>query len=257
VKSDTFNWKRFLRLIRMDLTLNAGWISSGTAVLFCLMTAGCLIDGFLTGDKPRAPYYYAFLLFLGGLILTSLSFAETADRRKMHGFLLLPCSTLEKYLSRYVLTSWLVVAAGVGFYSFFIFLARGAYALIDGQPFVFSVFFTRVQMWILLGYLIVHPIFLAGAVFFKKQPFLITVAAIYALTFVLMCFISLLKHVLYWNTIFLPVSSTTAFNPLEGYHWDLLGIAFLWARWPSVVLPPLIFLIGYIRLKETESIDGI
>ncbi len=252
--SETFDPKRFFRLVKLDLALNAGWILPGAAVFFCLMSAGSLSGEFLSGEKPRAPYFFAFVLFVGGLVLTSLAFAELGDRRKIHGFLLLPCSALEKYLSRYVLTSWVYVAASLAEYSGFIVLAQGVNAFFGGQPFSYSGCFNPRLVHLIIAYLVVHPVFLAGAVYFKKQAFLKTLVAIFALPFSLMGFVTVLTRILYHNTIFSPDLS---FRWFTGSLMHFLMVISLITRWPFLALPPLLLVIGYLRLKEREAADGV
>jgi hypothetical protein len=263
MKSDNFNLKRFLRLLRADLALNAGWILPAAAVFFWVMTVGSLFKGFLSGNPPIAPFFYFFMLFLGGLIMTSLSFAELADRRKTHGFLLLPCSAFEKYLSRYILTSWLYVAGSLIAYSAFIFLAGTVYSLFHAHTFSYSACFKHQNVRYLFYYLLVHPVFLMGAVYFKKQAFLKTAVAVLALPFILFSFHTLLIRIFYHDTIFLPnYSSQTGFFPFIYSRWefpnfDLMDIFWLLTLWPFPALPPFLLIIGYLRLKEREAVDGV
>ena len=255
--SDTFNLKRFLRLVRADLALNTGWILPGAAVFFWVMTVGSLFKGFLTGDPPIAPFFYGVMFFLGGIVMTSLSFSELSDRRRTHGFLLLPCSTLEKYLSRYVLTSWIYVAGSLLVYSVFIFLAGTVHSLVQAKPFSYSACFNQEHVQFLFYYLLVHPVFLLGALFFKRQTFLKTAVAILALPISLMYFRIILVRILYHDSIFLPYNYSFVFYPFYDVFGDFPSIIWLVIQWPFPVLPPLLLIVGYIRLKEREAVDGV
>jgi hypothetical protein len=255
--SDTFSLKRFLRLVKADLALNTEWILPGAAVFFWVMTVGSFFKGFLTGDSPVAPGFYLCMMFLGGFFLTSLSFAELGDLRKTRAYLLLPCSAIEKYLSRYLLTSWFYVAASLLAYSAFIFFAGALYSIIKAQPFSFSACFNPANVRYLFDYLLIHPVFLAGAVYFKRQTFLKTMVVILALPAALMGFRMLWDRILYYNSIFHPDHYDVFFNIFSVYFKDLRNVICVVSSWPFPALPPFLLIIGYLRLKERESVDGI
>jgi hypothetical protein len=257
MKSDVFNWRRFLRLVRADIALNSGWILPGAAVFFWAMIVGSFFKGFLSGDSPPAPFFYILIFSLGGFFLTSRSFTELSDRRKMHGYLLLPGSMLEKYLSRYILTSWLYVAGGVFVYSLFIFLAGGVFSLFHEQPFSYSGFFKPELVQYLLYFLAVHPVFFMGSVYFNNQVLLKTLMVILALPSSLMLYRILLLRILYHDTVFLPNQHSFIFYPIFDFIRDPMFIFSVVTRWPFPALPPFLLIIGYIHLKEREAVDGI
>jgi hypothetical protein len=257
MKSDVFNLKRFLRFVGADLALHTGLILTGAAVFFWMMTVGSLFKGFLSGNQPIAPYFYLSMFFLGGLIMTSLSFAEFADSRKTHGFLLLPCSTFEKYLSRYFLTSWLYAAGGLLAYSIFIFPAGAVYSLVHAQPFSYSACFKNEHVHYLFYYLLTHPVFFLGALYFKRQAFLKTVVVILALPITLMYFRIILVRILYHGSIFLPSHYSFVFYPFFEVFGNFSSIIWSVIQWPFPALPPLLLIVGYIRLKEREAVDGV
>jgi hypothetical protein len=263
MKSDTFNLKRFLRLLRADLALNAGWILPGAAVFFWAMIVGSFFRGFLTTDTPIAPYFYISMLFFGGIILTSLSFAELGDQKKEHAYLLLPGSAFEKFLSRYILTSWIFMAGILLVYSVFIVIARGVYPLFSDQPFSFSACFDLKLGRTLYYYPLIHPVFFLGAVYFRKQALLKTAVAVIALPIILVCFQILLTRILYHNSVFLPENHFRGFFfPLLASHWDFWiidarDIPWLLSLWLFPALPPALLIVGYIRFKEREAVDGV
>jgi hypothetical protein len=257
MKSDVFNWRRFLRLVRADFALNTGWILPGAAVVFCAMTVGSFFKGFLTGDPPVAPFFYLIIFSLGGFFLSSQSFVELSDRRKTHGFLLLPGSMLEKYLSRYVLTSWMYVAGSVFVYSLFILLAGGMYSLFHEQPLLYSGFFKPELFRYLFCYLLVHPVFFMGSIYFNNQIFLKTLMVILALPSSLVLYRILLLRILYHDTVFIPNQYSFIFYPIFDFIRDPMFIFWIVTHWPFPALPPFLLIIGYLRLKERESVDGI
>lgn len=263
MKSDVFNWRRFLRLVRADLALNSGWILPGLAVFLCVMTVGSLFKGFFSDDPPIAPFFYFIMLSIGGILLASLSFAELGDRKKEHAYLLLPGSAFEKYLSRYILTSWLYVAGSLFVYSVFILAAAGVYPLFHVKQFSISACFKLKLFLYLLYYLMFHPVFFLGAVYFRKHAFLKTLVALLSLPFILMCFQFLLTRILYHDSVFLPENHFRGmFFPFLSSHWDLWffdlwAIPWLLNLWLFPAIPPFLLIVGYIRLKEREAVDGV
>ena len=261
--SDTFNMRRFLRLVRADLALNTGWILPGAAVFFWVMTVGSFFKGFLTTDTPIAPYFYMSMVFFGGIILTSLSFGELGDQKKELAYLLLPGSTFEKYLSRYILTSWVYMAGCLFVYSVFIIIARGVYPLLSDQPFSFTACFDFKLGRSLYFYPLIHPVFFLGALYFRRQALLKTAVVAIALPVILVCFQTLLTRILYHNSVFLPESRYRGyFFPLFVSNWDfwmidVRSIPWLLSLWLFPALPPLFLIAGYFRLKEREAVDGV
>jgi hypothetical protein len=280
MKSDIFNLKRFLRLVQADLVLNKGWIFLGTTVFFCVMTVGSLYPGFLTGPRPSAPDFFLFVLFLSGLVLASLSFSELASRGKTHAFLQLPCSTFEKYLSRYFLTSWVYVLAGLIVYSVFIFLARFALSVFH-EPMIASPRFYNFYRSVFHGqmdaytrffhfydheiavtifyYLIFHAVSFMGAAYYKRQVFLKTTAVFLVSYLSLIYFQKLLIRILYQNIVFHPEPflDIPILDPIWRYSRGSMFFVSLLTQWPSPFLSVMFLIIGYLRLKEREAVDGV
>jgi hypothetical protein len=263
MQSDTFNLKRFLRLVRADLALNTGWIFLGSAVYLWVMTIGCLFKGFLTGDRPIAPYFYEAMLFLSGLFLASMSYTEFSDRRKTHSYLLLPSSPLEKYLSRYLLTSWIYIAYSLLVYAAFIFAAMGMVSLFHGHPLPYASFFPKKSIVFLTYYLLAHSVFFWGALYFRRYTFLKTLIVTFSLPFIMLYFCTFMTSILFHDSIFIPEMSISLsfipiFNPY-GYLWipDFQWLLYLLMRWPYPALPPILLVVAYFRLKEKEAVHGV
>src|SRR5579872_5309262 len=89
--SDIFSFSRLFRLIGNDLSLHKKTI---------LLSAIALLIFF-----SLFAFSYFFVLYVGGLTLTSMAFYDVHDKQKAHLFLMLPCSNLERWLSKWFLTS--------------------------------------------------------------------------------------------------------------------------------------------------------
>ena len=65
------------------------------------------------------PVAFLWFLFLGGLWVTSLSSKNLHEGEMSASYLMLPCSTLEKFLSKLFITSMGYAVAVLVFYTFF------------------------------------------------------------------------------------------------------------------------------------------
>jgi len=102
-----FSWPRFVLLLRNDVLEQ--WRKIWIATL-ALAGVGLLV--YILNVEPRAavkPAIYAglfpYVLIAGGLIFTSLIFADLHHPLQRFRFLTLPCSNLERFLSRYLLSA--------------------------------------------------------------------------------------------------------------------------------------------------------
>src|SRR5437870_5174244 len=95
---DTIRPQRLLRLLTNDLRLQTKTILI-TAITVAVFLA--LLPFHVTGS----PDAYFLILYIGGFIVTSMAFNELHDRNKAHYYLTLPCSNLERFLNKWLLTS--------------------------------------------------------------------------------------------------------------------------------------------------------
>src|SRR5688572_7721339 len=102
----SFSWPRFQRVFANDLLQQWRKIWIGTLAL-----AGSGLVAYLTNVDPQAavrPTLYEALfptaLLGGGLIFASTIFADLHHPLRRFHYLTLPCSNLERFLSRYLLT---------------------------------------------------------------------------------------------------------------------------------------------------------
>ncbi len=109
-----------------------------------------------------------FILLLGGYAMTSVAFKELHHREGSYRWLTLPGSLLEKYISRLILTSIGYVLAATISYTLCAFIIDGLRWLIHNyRDISFNPFDERSLDFI--GYfLVIHSLFLVGAVFFKQ-----------------------------------------------------------------------------------------
>jgi len=108
--SQTFNFNRILLLLKAELLqdkrilLIIGGAIFGFLTIFALMNAA----DEPSGDPEFVDFHflwYPLLLLFGGIIYTSRSFSELDEKTGAHHYLTLPASTLEKFTSKWLITS--------------------------------------------------------------------------------------------------------------------------------------------------------
>jgi hypothetical protein len=270
MNSETFRMKRFLRLLGTELRLNASGIGFGAAALFCVLTARWMLtesvfrDRFLSVD-------YGFFLLTGGFLLASLAFSDMADPVKAQSYLMLPASPLEKFLSRYLLTSWLIVAGELAVYLIFSLTAFAGRSVFGGASMPLIEPFHRLLFRSIVYFLAIHPLFFLGSILFRRWAFPKIILAQAVFSLFLYLFTAGLGRLVFRGFFFPPSEtillhgtqtyllpafySSSLFVPFRwlGYAW--YAIFFFW--WPFWILPPLLLLAAYHRFRETELRHGI
>lgn len=188
---------------------------------------------------------YAYTLLTGGFILSSLAYRDLGSTLRRYSYLMLPVSTLEKFLSMWLLTSvgWILLYTLV--YTIYTLFANAIGQLLFShltfvpfEPLGGSTF--RIMAY----YFVLQGIFLAGAAHFRGYPFpktLLTLVIIGAVGGIIMYFI--LKG--YFDFDMGETANPFA-GMLSGKIWDILQWLFWW------VLAPLCWLLTYLGLKERE-----
>jgi len=270
MKSNTFRMIRFLRLLGMELRLNASGIGFGAAALFCVLAARWLLSDSVFQDRTLA-VDFGFFLLTGGFLLTSMAFSDMADPVKAQTYLMLPASPPEKFLSRYFLTSWLTVAGGLAVYCIFWLAASFGRSVFGGASMPLNEPFHRLLFRSIVYFLAIHPLFFLGSILFRRWAFPKILLAQAVFSLVLYLFTAGLGRLVFRGFFFPPseqillhgtetyllppLYSSSLFVPFRwlGYAWT--AIFFFW--WPFWILPPLLLLAAYHRFRETELRHGI
>ena len=164
-----FSWPRFRRVFLNDLQQQwkKVWIAS-------LALAGVALIAYLTNLAPRGgpPEIYVVLypviLWSGGLLFTSMIFADLHHPLQRFHYLTLPCSNLERFLSRYLLTGPLLVLYVLVTYAAFDFIASivaSGLTVLSAAP--FAPLDPRI-VEVTTQYLQLHALMLLGAIFFRS-----------------------------------------------------------------------------------------
>lgn len=254
-----FSGSRFGRLVVRDLVVNAKTL---------LITVGAILGSLLviniasvpSGDQWRFhQVFFPLTLLIGGHVVTSLAFTEMHNRGSGYLYLTMPGSILEKFLVKLLLTSlgWVVIATVA--YGLFSILAAGLTQLFFGiaHP-LFNPFRTNMLRFIHL-YVVTQSVTLLGAIYFKKLHLVKTVLSASALVILGGLIFALFTRIIFWRYFdsfsakhHMGYAMVLNFDQSE-HLTDLLCVTsyyikfFFW--W---LMAPLLWVIGYFRLKDTE-----
>jgi hypothetical protein len=201
--------------------------------------------------------FFGGILFLAGLVTTSHVFKDRHNSYNIHNWLMLPASTLEKFLIRFLFSTAGVIL-GSALCCWLCSLLTGiANALLYNQnmvlfnPFSFSV-------WHMIqAYLAIQSLFFLGASWFRKNHFLKTVLTL----FILQILISLISGGLGYMFLFRFLEGD--FNGMAGEvfisSWITDGrtLAIALRFLLQGIIPASCWTAAYFRLKEAEVKDGV
>lgn len=171
INNDCFNLSRCSRMVMNEVVLNRKIIiivAVALAILCIILPFGIMQNFFL----------YNVMLYGGGLLITGSIFNELHEPMRATAYLMLPCSTLERLLSKWVLSSigyalgLLVAYYGLSWTSLFLSIT------ISNHPFTpLNIFQT--SLWLSIGnYILLQSIFFLGATYFKKFSLIKTTVVI-------------------------------------------------------------------------------
>lgn len=256
-----FSFPRFWHLMQREFGQNKKIILLIIAVIF-LGIAGNGLGWAYNREKGFNEFAYPFYLLVAGFILTSLSFTEMNRPDSKLFYLTLPSSTLEKFISRWLIT-------GLGFATGFtlIYWVSIAFAKSLGITiFDFDIgdfnFFQRENLLVFQIYLAIQTIVLLGAIYFRKYAIFKTILST-VLVVGLIAVTSLLIFRLVMYDMFdglyhfspymeidgkmMPVEPSNRFkNFMEANAENYLRNIGLY------VIPVVLLIVGYYKLKETE-----
>lgn len=135
-----------------------------------------------------SPNNYFNILFIGGFITTSFAFKDLHNHNKAHFSLMLPCTNLEKFLNK-----WLLTSIGYALGSLFLYYICSWINVLEIQ-WIFSqqkqaLDIFNLSIWTgMLNYLVMQSVVLLGAITFKKYSLFktaLTVVCVLVVVFML------------------------------------------------------------------------
>jgi hypothetical protein len=202
---------------------------------------------------------YRLILYIGGIIVTSHIFKGLHDEVKGSAWLILPASTLEKFVSRLILLI-LFYPLGIILLVFLVSHISGYFnvLLIGASHGTFNPF-DKIVLCRTGDYIVIQSLFLFGTIYFKRNPALTLLAIVGYL--ILLVFIARIFFMVIFSQY--PDSFYDFFNMGEWVGWvswifeHEQEIAYKIIYWVFVIyywcfIAPIFWLAGYFRLKEKE-----
>jgi hypothetical protein len=251
---------------RLGLLLRRDFSSGYRAVLIAMLAVGgfvLLVSVLSTLSGEGGPVHdtlYIQLLFIGGLIVTSLSFKELHLNGQSVFYLTLPGSSLEKFLSKLLVTSVGYAFGSLFFYTAVSSAAEGINRAIFGYGHAFFNPFQRGIMMAIAVYLVCQAVFLVGSVYFRKLAFVKTALYLVLFSIAVSVLVGVTGYIIfrdyadggrimlepYMNELGRSGEMEALIGPLAERFWVAFKILFFAA------LAPVCWIISYLRLRETE-----
>ena len=239
-----------------------------------LVTMGGLCGPFLiimiinakTGTiSPSIHYaYMSLILYVLGPILTSMAFRDAHKKLLNHDWLMLPASTLEKFIDKLVFYAAVFPVVSIAVYTVFTLVARLVIQVILGEYYPWFNPFDYIIWKMVLHYIIAQSVFLLGAAWFKSNNFIKTLLALFVVSMI----ISLLSALIGWivfNDYFwvlvredfhVDMNLSDGFNTeqLENFGYGILNtMKIIYYGF----LAPVCWFGAWLKLKEVEVKDGV
>lgn len=250
--------KRFLSLLKIDVAEQRKGLIIAVSIILGIHFIIYLSSSFTGPGDDIHLIFFANALFILGLIATSLIFRDFHNREEAYFSLTLPGSPLEKYISRFLITTVGYVLGGLVVYFIYSTIAMGiSYALFRQSFGVFNPF--TLPLWkMIAGYVVAHSVFFFGSVYFKKAAYLKTLLSIIVilLIFSIVATIITALSTITWIGQLIPLIGTNI-PVLSLPNTDSLMMFFnIMGRISTIffcyIMTPALWVLGYIRFKEIE-----
>tara|TARA_R100001143_G_C3361305_1_gene136528 strand:+ start:42779 stop:43552 length:774 start_codon:yes stop_codon:yes gene_type:complete len=251
--TNSFSLARFIHLCKRTFVLNQrqwiiGLLASIGIILVIWMVPTIFILSETGVNRFESLLPTALIIFtLWGLLLTSDIFQELYTPSTAFQSLTLPATSTEKFLSAWFLTMPVFLFLTIAAIFFISLLSSLILILFEGSFSGFDLYnpFNETTWDYALNYFFLNSLFLFGAVYFKKNNFLKTIAAFIAL---MISFI-LIWTLLGWVYLFLfeLEQFTFQFSTLEPTNTVIDSIL----KW---VIPTTALLFTYVSLKKQQVV---
>jgi len=254
----SFRFDRYLKLLRNEIKFNhKGFliIAAGSFVLLILLSLA--VSERVGHDGEFMNIWYGLTLMFGGFYYTSIAFRELNRPNTAHLYLMTPASTLEKFLSKWTLTTVGFAVTHLVLYTIFSMIALGFDNSIGNTYFNAFEPFGRIPLLLFKLYLTISSLFLLGSVVFRKYEFF-KIQLVSNLFSICLAFIAAFLFRIIFNQYFDGMSFSPQMNHvvvepdhsvkafIEGPLWTILQYLF----WLG--LPLLLWTVGFFKLKEQE-----
>jgi len=252
--NEVFSVARFGKLfVKHTVDHYRSYLMSIAVVAGVLVLGGSFISYFVMGllDPGAQMVMYISLLTLAGTIFASTIFSDLGDKKKSIPTLLLPASSLEKFMVGWAY-SYIVFIVLFTFMYYFALAAVIYFQSTHGHSEPMMVFFNMEMVLPFLLFSLLHSIALFGAICFEKLHFIKTAFAFFITFAVLTVFNTLLVKTFTGKDVFAMIPfSPMAFR--EADHFYAVKISYeksAWILWTVVIVTVFFWMAAYFRLKE-------
>ena len=277
--NNVFNFKRFGRLLFKEIWLNklSILIMLLSLTVLSLLVAYLIPRHYLPLFLNRNPsLIFSVIALIYGMIIITNSFSELNVPEKKIEYLMLPASNLEKLLVKFFYTS-------VGF------------LLIYFAAFSFSIMIVKIYLWIfpnsdfwapiyrpvfmqiynmstvvaaVLIFMSLHSVCFFGAIYFKKMELAKVFLSVVGIFVFMEIFLFILNFMPFFKEVvvnYFPLFPKigTGENISLSFESSSRVMAYIKSSQETsfsimlYFLPPIFWILSYIRLRETEVVDGI
>ncbi|MDY6982030.1 MAG: hypothetical protein SV422_02990 [Pseudomonadota bacterium] len=262
--NDHFDLHRFARVLINDLMQlqlrRIAFASLGLAGLGFLVYLANVSSGPEAEDLPIAYAQFSALLFLGGAIFTSMIFNDMHHPLERYHYLMLPCSNLERFASRYLISAPLYVLYAIVLYKVFEVGANFLCALLREGRVVAPLDLRSSMLWDLVkGYFILHVFVYTGAIWFRSNALIKTMFTGFVIWGLFGALLFLSIRLMYWDA-FISMFDTNPEGPYINFEFIAAGLddGPLWYHklLGGALLLWVLFL-AWLGLKEHEVQGGL
>ena len=248
-----FDIYRIANLMRRSAVLNTRMVLIAFAAVGGLLLIVFLSDTFSRGYINYTPLMNLFyvILFAGGFIFTSQSFNELQKPEKGYHYLTLPASHFEKLFTKWLFSTIIYLAAAyIALYMIALIGAGLSVALFKAE-FKFLALLNYEPFRMAGIYMVLQPIFLLGAAYFRRHSFIKTLLTLIIIAIIIGIFTTIVSYLMF-GSYGLETSSFTDSN-IPGPHIvftetipQISNILFWY------VMGPFFLVVSYFRLTETQ-----
>ncbi|MBQ9817924.1 MAG: hypothetical protein IJM59_10750 [Proteobacteria bacterium] len=192
--NDIFSAKRFFKLLLIDLQTNAVSLGIGIGILIgFILGLNILTYNIVETPEFKALWFVIILViaFMLAPFITNLmashSFSAFQKRETATPLMMLPCSKLEKFTSRYLIYIILLPLISIlGLYAAELYFGHLCLSELtekypDLQMIIKDGFRPVIFLSLMLSLMVSQSMFLLGSVIFKKSPFILTILAVFGI----------------------------------------------------------------------------
>lgn len=243
-----FNIQRFLLTLKNDLIRNAKTYLISLGAIAGIFFTIDVLPGILTGITFIMVPAYLPLYMVLGYILSSIIFNEMHDSQKGLVFLTTPSSTLEKLISKLLITTIIYTGIMWSFFHILTLFLNTTNALFFGSEAVSFAF-----NWELVRiYVITQALYLFASSYFKKNAFLKLLFAAFVLQ-MFFSFFSVINFKLFFNiSDFNNIHFETMdinMGDIADYIKNIVYISKFSFYW---LFAPFLWFMTYLRIAEKE-----